>query len=372
MHVEALECVRCGERYDPSEVRYRCGECGSSLDVEYDYDEISGRVSWEKLRERTFDHFRYREFLPVVEEEHVVRMGGGGTPLAESKVLGEELGMDLRFKMESLNPTGSFKDRGTVVELGKALDHGRDEIVVASTGNMGASIAAYTARAGVEARIYVPEGAGGPKMKQMRSHGAELVEVDGDYSDAAEKAWKDWEEKGIYLMGDYPYRGEGEKTVGFEIADQWSPDAVVMPVGNGTLIHAVWKAFQELEKVGLVDHTPSMVGVQAEGCNTVVDALQKGYEEVRPAEEVDTVAGAIACRDPLDGEEALESVRESGGEGVAVSDEEIMEAKRKLAEKEGIYVEEAGAASLAGLRKLQGEIEGGKVVAGMTGHGLKT
>ncbi|MFB6265636.1 MAG: pyridoxal-phosphate dependent enzyme, partial [Candidatus Nanohaloarchaea archaeon] len=231
MHVEALECVECGERYKPVETRYRCGECGSSLDVSYDHSEISGRVSWEKLRDRKFSHSRYREFLPVVEEENLVRMGGGGTPLMDSKVLGGKFGVELKFKMESLNPTGSFKDRGTVVELGKALDHGREEVVVASTGNMGSSIAAYTARAGVKARIYVPNDVGGPKMKQMRSHGAEIVEVEGDYSDAAEKAWKDWEEQGVYLMGDYPYRGEGEKTVGFEIADQEEADVVVMPVG---------------------------------------------------------------------------------------------------------------------------------------------
>ncbi|MFB6265637.1 MAG: pyridoxal-phosphate dependent enzyme, partial [Candidatus Nanohaloarchaea archaeon] len=136
--------------------------------------------------------------------------------------------------------------------------------------------------------------------------------------------------------------------------------------------HAVWKAFKDLERTGLVEETPRMVGVQAEGCNTVVKALEKGFEEVEPVEEVDTVAGAIACADPLDGEEALNAVKESGGQGVAVSDREIMEAKRKLAEKEGVYAEEAGAASVAGVKKLGGELEGEKVVAGITGHGLKT
>lgn len=371
MHVEALECVGCGESYPPDEVRYRCGECGSSLDVSYDYAEIDG-LTWDDLRARSFDHFRYREFLPVVDDEHLVRMGGGGTPVIGSGSLGGELGIALQFKLESLNPTGSFKDRGTSVELGKALDHGREEVVVASTGNMGASIAAYCARAGVRAEIYVPEDVGGPKRKQMEAHGAELVEVDGDYSLAAQKAWTDWEEDGIYLMGDYPYRGEGEKTVGFEIADRLDADTVVLPVGNGTLIHAVWKAFVELEEVGLVEETPRMVGVQAAGCNTVVNALEKGFETVEPVEEVDTVAGAIACADPLDGDQALQAITESDGFGIEVSDDEIRGAKSLLAEREGIYAEEAGAAGLAGIIKESRRFEGENVVCPVTGHGLKT
>ncbi|MCJ7478696.1 MAG: threonine synthase [Candidatus Nanohaloarchaeota archaeon QJJ-7] len=372
MHVESLECVDCGKEYPPEEVRYRCSGCGSSLDVSYDYSEISG-ISWRELKDRDFSHFRYREFLPVVGEKNMLHMGGGGTPVVESRVMGDELGIDLWFKMESLNPTGSFKDRGTSVELGKALDHGEEEVVVASTGNMGASIAAYSARAGIEARIYVPEDTGGPKLEQMSSHGAELREVEGGYSKAAQKAWKDWDERSIYLMGDYPYRGEGEKTVGFEIADQIDADTVVLPVGNGTLIHAVWKAFEELEKVGLNEQLPRMVGVQAEGCNTVVKALEKGYEDVRAIEGAETVAGAIACADPLDGEQAREAIEDSGGFGTAVSDREIMNAKELLAEKEGIYAEEAGAAGLAGILKREDKFDKREtVVCPITGHGLKT
>ncbi|MDY6774109.1 MAG: threonine synthase [Candidatus Nanohaloarchaea archaeon] len=376
MHAKSLKCGECGEEYPPEELRYRCGECGSSLDVSYDRSEIAG-LSWNELRSREFSHFRYREFLPVVEEDHMLHMGGGGTPTVGSKSLGEVIDSELLFKLESLNPTGSFKDRGTSVELGKALDHGEDEVVVASTGNMGSSIAAYTARSGVEARIYVPEDITGPKRKQMETHGAELVEVEGGYSRAAEKAWSDWEEEGVYLMGDYPYRGEGEKTLGFEIADglgkrDLSSVSIVLPVGNGTLLHAAWKAFQEMEDTGLLEDVPRMVGVQAEGCSTVVKALEKGYEEVEPVEEADTVAGAIACADPLDGDHAKEAIEESGGFGVSVTDEEILEAKKLLAEREGIYAEEAGAAGLAGILKESRKFEDGTVVCPVTGHGLKS
>ncbi len=371
MHVTGLDCVECGTSYPAAEVRYRCDACGGPLDVVYDYDEISG-VSWERLRDRPFSHARYREFLPAVGPDHLVEMGSGGTPLVAATALDDVLGIDLHFKLEGANPTGSFKDRGTVVELGVALDHGADAVVVASTGNMGASIAAYTARAGIGATIYVPDTTGGPKRKQMAAHGADLVLVDGDYDDAAERAWQDWTEDGTYLMGDYPYRGEGEKTVGFEVADVMpDADVVAMPVGNGTLLHGVWKAYREMERVGLLDGLPRMLGVQAEGCNTVVDALAKGFDAPR-AVDPDTVADSIACGDPLDGPQALDALRESGGDGVAVSDADIMDAKRLLAEEEGIYAEEGGAAALAGIIERQDELTGDTVVCGVTGHGLKT
>ncbi|MDY6766239.1 MAG: threonine synthase [Candidatus Nanohaloarchaea archaeon] len=376
MHVGHLRCVACGEVYPPDEIRYRCS-CGASLDVSYDYTEIDG-LTWDDLRSHRFDHARYRPFLPVVDPANLVTMGGGGTPLVDSTALHEQVGADLVFKLESSNPTGSFKDRGTAVELGTALDHGAREVVVASTGNMGASIAAYTARAGVDARIYVPDDTGGPKLKQMESHDADVVAVDGDYAVAAEQAWQDWEEQERYLMGDYPYRGEGEKTVGFEIADQLgrrdlSDVAVVLPVGNGTLLHAAWKAFEELEIVGLLDGTPRMIGVQAEGCNTVVNALQKGFTQVEPVDKVDTVAGAIACADPLDGDQALQAIQESGGTGIAVGDDAIMAAKQELAQEEGIYAEEAAAAAWAGATRLREEFDRDEtVVLPVCGHGLKT
>lgn len=377
MHVEGLTCVSCGTTYTADEIRYEC-DCGASLDVQYNYDTVADDVSWATLRERPLTHFRYHEFLPSVSEEHRITMGSGGTPLVRSTAIGMDLDCDLYFKLESLNPSGSFKDRGTSVELGTAMEKGADEIVVASTGNMGASIAAYTARAGVTANVYIPDAVTGPKLRQMQRHGANIVTVDGDYSVAAERAWTDYKENGTYLMGDYPYRGEGEKTVGHEIMDQaavhdLTVDSVAVPVGNGTLIHAVWKGLHELERVGLTDRSPRMLGVQADGCSTVVNALQKGFDTVEPVDDVDTVAGAIACGDPLDGDQALHAIQDSDGFGAAVSDEQIVDAKQRLAQEEGIYAEEAGATALAGILANADRFDADEtVVCLVTGHGLKT
>ncbi len=373
MHVEGLRCVECGKVYSPENVKYFCDDCGSSLDVIYNYEEIRERVSWELLRSREFSHLRYREFLPLVDPEFIVRMGEGGTPLIRSTSVGDSLGIDLRFKLENLNPTGSFKDRGTSVELGKALEHGADNIVTATTGNMGSSIAAYCARAGVYARIYIPDEVDKPKLKHTKEHGAEVISVDGDYTEASKRAWEDREMKGMYLMGDYPYRGEGEKTMGHEIGDQFDADVVFAPVGNGTLVHGLWKGLRELEIAGLCDSLPRLVGVQAEGCDTVATALRKGLDEPIAVPEPDTVADAISCGDPLDGDQAIIAIRESNGSCVLVDDEEILEAKKILARDEGIYAEEAGAVALAGLMKRHEDFsEGEKVVCLITGHGLKT
>lgn len=372
MYMLGFRCHDCGKQYGPDEPIYRC-TCGGPVDVIYDYDAIHDRLDWGELKRRGFDHHRYTEFFPVVHDDHQVSLGEGGTPLLRASALEETLDVgELYFKIEGMNPTGSFKDRGTAVEVGKALDHGAEEIVVASTGNMGASIAAYCARAGLDANIFIPESVSGPKRKQMEAHGAELHPVDGDYATAAEQAHQAHEDEGWYLMGDYAYRGEGEKSVGLEIMDQARPDTVVLPVGNGTLMHGTYKGIRELNVIDLIDHTPRMVGFQAEGCNTVARAFQEGLDTVPTADSVDTDAGAIACADPLDGAFALDAIRESGGFADAVSDAAMADARNRWAEEEGIYAELSCGAALAGLldnRDRFGPEE--TVVCVVTGHGLK-
>jgi threonine synthase len=372
MYEQSLECIECGTEYSPREIRYRC-ECGGSLDVIYDYETIKDKIDWSVLKRRAFDHHRYREFYPVVNSDHIISLGEGGTPLVRATTLRDEIGLDnLYFKLESLNPTGSFKDRGTSVEIGKALDFGADEIVVASTGNMGASIAAYCAQAGVTAHIFIPQQVPDIKLKQMKSYGATIHQVDGDYAEAAEQAYNAYREKGWYLMGDYAYRGEGEKSVGYEIVDQMQPDWIFLPIGNGTLMHGTYKGIREMHRLDLVDNVPKMAGIQSTGCNPVARAFKNGTP-IEPETNVDTVAGAIACGDPLDGTSALNAVRESGGFGDDLPDEELTEAKRMLAEKEGIYAEESCGASLAGLIANQDRINpDDTVVCVITGHGLKT
>jgi threonine synthase len=383
MQVKYLRCVRCGRQYTKGVIRYRC-DCGDSLEIVYDYDEIKGRISWDELRRRPYDHWRYREFYPPIKERSIVSMGEGGTPLIRSRNLEKELfpGCELLFKIEGTNPTGSFKDRGSAVEISEAYDylcdHGeecKNEIVCASTGNMGASIAAYCARAGIVCTIFVPQDTPRIKLLQMMAHGAKIVKVKGDYTLAMLTAKKEYEENGRYLAGDYPYRGEGEKSVGLEIVDYLGGevDYLACPVGNGTLLHGIWKGLKELKTVGLLDKLPKIIGAQAEGCNTVVIAFEKGTNEIIPVIPR-TLMDAVACGDPLDGMWALRALRESGGFGVAVSDEEAAKARDLLAKKEGIFAELSGALSFAGLQKSYGSgvIEkGAKIAVVITGHGLK-
>ena len=383
MRVKYLQCVRCGREYPKGEVRYRC-ECGDSLEIVYDYGQVRGRITWGELRGRPYGHWRYREFFPPLREASIVTMGEGGTPLIRSRNVGKALfpGCELSFKVEGTNPTGSFKDRGSTIEISEAYDylcdHGeecRNEIVCASTGNMGASVAAYCARAGIASTIYVPHDTARIKLLQMTAHGARIVRVKGDYTLAMRTAKREYEENGRYLAGDYPYRSEGEKSVGLEIVDvlHGEVDYIACPIGNGTLLHGIWKGLKELKTVGLLHRLPKIVGAQATGCNTVVKAFERGTDQIVPVEP-HTLMDAVACGDPLDGAWAVRALRESGGVGVAVSDEEAARARDMLAKKEGIFAELSGALSFAGLQKAYdaGQVErGAKIAIVVTGHGLK-
>jgi threonine synthase len=268
------------------------------------------------------------------------------------------------------------------VEISEAYDylcdHGpecKNEIVCASTGNMGASVAAYCARAVIVCTIYVPHDTARIKLLQMMAHGAKIVKVKGDYTIAMLTAKHEYEEHGRYLAGDYPYRGEGEKSVGLEIVDVLGGevDYIACPVGNGTLLHGIWKGLKELKTVGLLDRLPQIIGAQAEGCNTVVKALEKGTDRIMPVIP-HTLMDAVACGDPLDGMWALRAIRESGGVGVAVSDEEAARARDSLAKQEGIFAELSGALSFAGFQKAytSGMVEkDAKIAVVVSGHGLK-
>lgn len=372
MHATAFKCHSCGKTYPPDQIKYRC-DCGGPLDIDYDYSTISDTVNWETFKRRGFDHNRYRELYPVINSDHRISLGEGGTPLLKADQLGNELGLnDLYLKIEGMNPTGTFKDRGTAVEIGKALDHNADEIVVASTGNMGASIAAYTARAGIETTIYVPKDVTEGKLRQMQAFDATNIGVGGGYTRAAGKAKQHHEKQGAYLMGDYAYRGEGEKSVGYELQDQITPDTVTMPVGNGTLMHGTWKGLKELETIGLTDTTPRMVGIQADGCSPVADAYRQNKDRITPAETADTEAGAIACSDPIDGSFALEAIHESNGFADSLPDSSLREAQKMLARHEGIYAELTCGAALAGIIANRDKFEEDEtVVCIVTGTGLK-
>ncbi|MCD1294163.1 threonine synthase [Methanocella sp. CWC-04] len=375
MRVKYLQCVRCGRKYPREEIRYRC-DCGDSIELVYDYSAYKGKVTWDILRQRTFCHWRYREFYPPLKSSGIITMHEGGTALIRSRNIAKDIGCgDLMFKMESLNPTGSFKDRGSTIEISQAYEYGAKTIVCASTGNMGASVAAYCGRGNIKCTIYVPEDTPRIKLLQMEAHGARVVRVKGDYTLAANLAKKEYEEKGVYLAGDYPYRSEGEKSVALEIMDVLDGDLdyLVVPMGNGTLLHGMWKGIKEMKLFGLIDRLPKILGVQAEGCNTIVRSYFENKDSIEPVHP-DTRMDAIACGDPLDGLWALRALKESGGRGILVSDVDAQCAKEMLAREEGIFAEISGAASLAGFIKVHnaGLIpEDARVVVLVTGHGLK-
>ena len=372
MHVKYLQCVKCGRTYAKNRVVFRC-DCGESLDVVYDYHEIKNRISWKRLRRRSFNHWRYREFFPVAMDKNIVTMMEGGTALIKSKNVSKILGMkNLYFKLEGTNPTGSFKDRGTTVEISKAAEFGVDAVACASTGNMAASVAAYAAAAGISATIYLPENTPRSKISQIASYGAAIKKVAGDYTAAVKAAQHDFEKNKTYLMGDYPYRGEGEKSVGYELADQLRQlDYIVVPVGNGTLMHGIWKSMKEMRAVGLIKTLPRLFAVQASGCSTVARAFLEKRNEIKPVVPR-TKASAIACGSPLDGLEALQALRDSGGSACVVSDADMLAAKKMLARREGIYAELSAAAPLAGLIKMARKMpKSSKIALIITGHGLK-
>ncbi|MCZ7357093.1 MAG: threonine synthase [Candidatus Methanoperedens sp.] len=360
-------------KFKPQEIEKltipRCTNCGSALDAEYDYKTIQKIILRDDFMRAKPAHWKYWAFMPARDLSKIITMGEGGTPLLENKRLAKT--GRLLIKYEASNPTGSFKDRGSSLEITKALEFGKRKVALASTGNMGASVAAYAAYAGLECRVFIPDIVGKEKITQIKAYGAETIAVEGDYSEAMKKA----EEYVIsnsdsFLTGDYPWRSEGTKTIGFEIADQlyWHvPDYVVVPVGNGTLIWSIFEAFRELVLVGITDRIPHITGVQVENCDPVVHAWDNELGEIIPVQNPRTIATAIACGDPIDGIAALRAIRESGGEAIRISDEEALSARDMLA-RNGIFVEPSGAVAYAGAMKKKLE---GTVVVVATGHGLK-
>ena len=300
----------------------------------------------------------------------MVTLGEGGTPLIPAPSLSERLGADLHLKFEGMNPTGSFKDRGMTVALSRAVADGSRACVCASTGNTAASASAYAARAGIRCFVVVPAGriALG-KAVQVLAHGAEIVQVDGNFDEALRLSRRAAEELGeIALVNSVnPDRIEGQKTAAFEVCEVLGrpPDALALPVGNAGNITAYWKGFKEWREAGYSDAAPRMLGFQAEGAAPLV----AGHDIESP----ETVASAIRIGSPASKEGALAAARESGGRIDSVTDEEILDAQRLLAGEEGVFCEPASAAGIAGLLKLAREGRGpeGTVVSVLTGHGLK-
>jgi threonine synthase len=366
-------CISCGAEYDNQEIIYTCRECGSVLEVV-----CQPQVSRDIFECRKSTMWKYKEFMPV-DHSLIVSLEEGGTPFCRCQKLGDDLGVELYVKVEGSNPTGSFKDRGMSVGITKARELGVDTVGCASTGNTSASLAAYAARAGLRCIVLLPAGKVAlGKLAQAMFHGAEVISVRGNFDEALEAVTALALEGQLYLLNSVnPFRLEGQKSIGFEIVDDlgWkSPDRIILPVGNAGNISAIWKGVTEFHEAGFIRDLPRMTGIQAEGAAPIAQAVEKGWDDIVPVEDPETVATAIRIGAPVSAKKALRAIYESDGMAETVSDEEILDAQKLLARKEGIGVEPASAASIAGLRKLveAGQIDKGEqIVCVVTGHLLK-
>nr|WP_207732120.1 threonine synthase [Heliobacterium chlorum] len=312
----------------------------------------------------------FKEFLPVTEKTPMLTLKEGNTPLIAAPRLSEQIGAELYFKFEGMNPTGSFKDRGMVMAVAKAVEEGSQAIMCASTGNTSAAAAAYAARCGIKCIVLIPEGkiALG-KLAQALIYGAKVIAIEGNFDEALRIVRDICAKHPVTLVNSVnPYRIEGQKTAAFEVCQQLGdvPDYLAIPVGNAGNITAYWKGFVEWKQAGKVDKTPKMIGFEAEGAAAIV------FDRV--IEKPETVATAIRIGNPASWQSAVAAARDSGGCIDYVTDEEILAAYRMLASQEGIFCEPASAASLAGVikkRKAGYLPEGAKIVCVLTGHGLK-
>jgi len=381
MFVEGLRCRECGHRF-PAEALHVCDWCFGPLEVVYDYDAIRAATSRQKIAGGPLSIWRYADLLPAINDG-AVDLGAGFTPLVRADRLAAELGLgELWLKNDTLNPTGSFKDRVVSVALARARAMGFKVAACASTGNLANSVAAHAARAGMRHFVFIPADLETGKVVTTGVFGPNLIAVEGGYDDVnrlcAELASEHptWAFVNVNLR---TYYAEGSKTLAFETAEQlgWeAPDHVVVPVASGSQLTKIAKGFGELWKVGLLDEEPHVrvSGAQAAGCSPVATAFAGDHDYIRPVKP-DTIAKSLAIGNPADGFYALEAVRSSGGALAAVTDDEIAEAMLLLARTEGIFAETAGGVTIATLARLaaEGVVRADeRVVAYVTGHGLKT
>ena len=380
-YVQSLACKECGQTYE-AKALHVCEYCFGPLEVKYDYDAIAKNISRESIAAGPPSIWRYKDLLPV-EGDNFVSLGAGFTPLVRAERLGNALGMrDLWIKNDTLNPTGSFKDRVVSVALTRARELGLKVAACASTGNLANSVAAHAAWANMESYVFIPANLERAKVITTAVYGGNVIAIDGNYDDVnrlcAEIASEepDWAFVNVNVR---TYYAEGSKTLAFEVAEQlgWqAPDHVVVPVASGSQLTKIHKGFAELYRVGLLDSEPKVriSGAQAAGCSPVATAFQAGVDVIRPVKP-DTIAKSLAIGNPADGYYALEVVRNTGGGFGSVTDEEILDGMRLLAQTEGIFAETAGGVTIATLVNLVragviGKDE--KTVAYITGNGLKT
>ncbi len=362
--MDQLICKSCGKSYALNATVWRC-ECGGLLDIEFE-----AKFDTKKIASRRPNLWRYIEAIPVSDYSSIVSFEEGFTPLLEMGFNGRTVFV----KEDYLFPTGSYKDRGATVLLSRLKENGVKKIVEDSSGNAGAAIAAYAAKAGMECAIYVPASAPLAKGTQVRTYGARLVRVPGTREDTA-KAVRSAAEQAYYASHSWnPFFFQGTKTFAYEVAEQlgWrAPDALVLPVGNGTLLLGAYIGFRDLLKAGIIEKMPAIVAVQAENCAPLYSAFIHDLDGVPKVNTKETIADGIAIAEPVRGREIVAAVRTSLGTFIAVSEDEIRQALLEFGLR-GYYVEPTSAATIAGLKKYLKESPRDElVVSTLTGTGLK-
>ena len=358
-YLDHLECTQCGKTYPHSQLSKVSPCCEKVLFARYDLPRLGREVDRNAFSQRPDSMWSFSEFLPVADPDNVLTLGEGGTPLLEARTLGQKLGLNRLFvKEEGLNPTGTFKARGISAAVSKAAELGATGFTMPSAGNAAGAAAAYCARAGLSVRVFMPQDAPVPNKKESLMTGAELTLVDGLISDAGRIAVSVAEEQGLFDLSTLkePYRAEGKKTMGLEIAMQlgWTlPDAIIYPTGGGTGIIGMYKGFQELLELGWVEgRPPKFIAVQASGCQPIVKAFNEGKSVSEPWANAATVADGLRVPHPFADYLILQAIRETGGTALAVEDQEMVDAMYELATTEGIIACPEGAATLVGLKRL--------------------
>ena len=377
-----LECTACGQTHDADTLQTLCHACGKVLYARYDLAAAAKAVTPADIASRESTMWRYREVLPVRDGAFEVTLGEGGTPLLRAEQLGAALGCtDLYIKDEGKNPTATFKARGMAAAVSRAKELGAERLVVPSAGNAAGAMAAYAARAGMPAFVFMPDTTPQSNILESRIAGAAVELVEGHIGDAGRAARERAAVSPMFDMSAMkePYRVEGKKTLGYEIAEAlgWElPDVIVYPTGGGTGLLGMWKAFGEMEELGWIPtgRRPRMVAVQMVGCAPIVAAFHAGQESISPWENAETVAAGLRVPGPVADYLILRCLRESGGTALTVTDEEALAAVPEMASSEGVFACPEGAATLAALRKLlaSGDVDGSeRIVLLNTGSGLK-
>lgn len=379
-NVTHLECSLCAQRFAANQIHNLCS-CGGALLVRYDLDAVRKTWTRESLAQAKPDLWRYWPVLPVNRRESVVSLGEGMTPLIETKRLGAAVGAkDLWVKDEGLNPTGSFKARGMSAAISMARELGITKIAVPSAGNAASAAAAYAAAAGIEAHIFMPMDVPQANFIECKALGAHVTLVNGLISDCGRIVNERKDKEGWFDVSTLkePYRIEGKKTMGYEVAEQFGwklPDVIFYPTGGGVGLIGMWKAFDEMQALGWIgNERPKMIVVQAAGCQPMVRAFKRGDQRAEFWQDASTVAAGLRVPKPLGDKLILDAVRASGGTAVAVNDEELIDAGIELASLEGMFVAPEGAACVPALRKLlaTGFLKPSeRIVIYNTGAGLK-